>query len=94
MIAGIDVETVTGAVVLSVSVGVLVALAGLAVLGVLVQRWRTRAETRLDDVQSRILQMVVALSEQTRADGQDARVRLIRAAHAAMSEQESRGRRP
>lgn len=94
MIAGIDVETVTGTVVLSVSVGVLVALAGLAALGVLVQRWRTWAEARVDDAQSRFFQMAVALSEQTRADGRDARVRLIRAAHAAMSEQESKGRRP
>lgn len=93
MIAGVDVGTITGTVLLSVSVGVGVALVGLAVLGWLLRRSRQRAEDRLDLVQSRVLQMAVALSEQTRASGNDARIRLIRAAHAAMSEQEARERR-
>lgn len=94
MTAAEFVGNLAGLVIVSVVIGVVVALVGVAVLGVLVQRWRTRAEARLDDVQSRVLQMAVELSDQTRAEGQDARVRLIRAAHAAMSEQESRGRQP
>ncbi len=78
---------------LAVGTGVLVAIVGLAIVGWLVQRWRQRAEARLDAMSSRVLQLAVALSDQTRADGYEARVRLIRAAHAAMSEQQQRSGR-
>lgn len=74
----------------AIATGVLVALIGLAFVGWLVQRWRQRAEARLDDMSSRVLQLAVALSNQTRAEGYEARVRLIRAAHAAMNEQQQR----
>lgn len=81
-------------VVVAIAAGVLVALVGLAVVGWLVRRWRQRAEARLDDMSSRVLQLAVALSDQTRVEGYEARVRLIRAAHAAMTEQQGRSGRP
>lgn len=85
-------QTVITTVVLAVAVGVLVALAGLAILGASVQRYRARAEASLDAVQSRVVEMAIALSDQTRAEGYEARLRLIRAARAAMGEQRQRGR--
>lgn len=76
-------------VVCSVAAAIAVALAGLAVLGTLVQRSRQRAEARLDGIQRRVLEIAIALSDQTRDEGAQARIRLIRAAHAAMSEQQA-----
>lgn len=81
-------------VVVAIGTGILVTIVGLAVVGWLIQRWRLRSEARLDAMSNRVLQLAAALSDQTRADGYEARVRLIRAAHAAMSEQQLRAGRP
>jgi hypothetical protein len=73
-------------VIAGILAGVSVALIGLAIVGHIVQRSRQRAEARLDAMQSRVLQLAVTLSDQTRAEGHEARLRLIRAAHAAMQD--------
>ena len=85
MVSGVEVPTPPGVVVLVAAL----ALVGLAVVAVLVHRSRRRADARLDDMASSVLHLAVALSEQADESGHEARLQMIRAAHAVMSEQAS-----
>lgn len=85
--------TAANAAVLGLGAGVLVVLVGLTVLGWFVRRSRARAKVRLDEMSGRTLEMAAELSGQLRSDGYDARLRLLRAAHAAMNEQRAQGKR-
>lgn len=83
--------TPSNLIVLAVA-GLVVVLADVAIVGYCAWRSRQRAEARLDDISGRVVHLAVALSDQTRAESHEARLRLIRAAHAALSEQQARAR--